>query len=285
MATKEKDGGQVGKIDIGDEEIHWDTDIDYSQYLQLDRVLSSQLPLTDEHDEILFIVIHQATELWLKLCLHELRGAISCLQRDQLGPAFKMLARVARVQDQLKQSWDVLSTLTPFDYLKFRDRLGRSSGFQSVQYRLLEFTIGNKNADLIKVHEQRPEVHKLLEAALATPSLYDEALMLLARRGLDLPKEATDRNWAEPYAPHPQVEAAWLEIYRDVETHWDLYELAEKLVDLEQQFQAWRFAHVKTVERIIGHKRGTGGSSGVAYLSKALDLRFFPELWSVRTLL
>ncbi len=281
--AKQDDGGPLSKIDIEDEHIHWDTDLDYAQYLQLDRVLTSQLPLTGEHDEILFIVIHQATELWLKVCLHELRGAIACLQRDRLRPAFKMLARIARIQDQLKQSWDILSTLTPLDYLKFRDHLGRASGFQSVQYRLLEFTIGNKNADLVKVHESRPETHKILEAALNTPSLYDETLLLLSRRGLELPKEVTERDWAEAYQPHEAVEAAWLTIYRDVEAHWDLYELAEKLVDLEQQFQAWRFAHVKTVERIIGQKRGTGGSSGVAYLTKVLDLRFFPELWSVRT--
>lgn len=283
---KEKDkGGPIGRISIEDEEIHWDTDLDYGTYLQLDRILSSQLPLTDEHDEMLFIVIHQATELWLKVCLHELRGAISSLQRDRLRPAFKMLARIARIQDQLKQSWDVLSTLTPFDYLKFRDHLGRASGFQSHQYRMLEFTIGNKNADLIRVHERRPEAHKSLVAALERPSLYDEALMLLSRRGFDLPKEVVERDWAQPYEPNELVEAAWLKIYRDVDSHWDLYELAEKLVDLEAQFQAWRFAHLKTVERIIGQKRGTGGSSGVGYLAKALDLRFFPELWSVRTAL
>ena len=281
--VKQDDGGHLSKIDIEDEEIHWDTDLDYAQYLQLDRVLSAQLPLTAEHDEILFIVIHQATELWLKVCLHELRGAIACLQRDRLRPAFKMLARMARIQEQLKQSWDILSTLTPFDYLKFRDHLGRASGFQSVQYRLLEFTIGTKNASLIEVHEQSSEAHRILEAALNTPSLYDETLLLLSRRGFDLPKEVTARDWAKAYEPHEAVETAWLTIYRDVEAHWDLYELAEKLVDLEQQFQAWRFAHVKTVERIIGQKRGTGGSSGVAYLTKVLELRFFPELWSVRT--
>lgn len=283
--TNTTDGGQVSRIDIGDEKIHWDTDLDYGQYLQLDRVLTSQLPLSGEHDEILFIVIHQATELWLKVCLHELRAALACLQRDQFRPAFKMLARIARIQDQLSQSWNVLSTLTPFDYLKFRDRLGRSSGFQSVQYRLLEFTIGNKNADLIKVHESQPEAYKILEAALNAPSLYDEVLKVLARRGFDLPKSVAERDWAEPYEPQQKVEAAWLEIYRDADSHWDLYELAEKLVDLEHRFQAWRFAHLKTVERIIGHKRGTGGSSGIPYLTKALDLRFFPELWSVRTLL
>ena len=281
--AKQDDGGPVSKIDIEDEDIHWHTDLDYAQYLQLDRLLTSQLPLTAEHDEILFIVIHQATELWLKVCLHELRGAIACLQRDRLRPAFKMLARMARIQDQLKQSWDILSTLTPFDYLKFRDHLGRASGFQSVQYRLLEFTIGTKNASLIEVHEQSSEAHKILEAALHTPSLYDETLLLLSRRGFDLPKEVTERDWAEAYQPHEAVEAAWLTVYKDVDSHWDLYELAEKLVDLEQQFQAWRFAHVKTVERIIGQKRGTGGSSGVAYLTKVLELRFFPELWSVRT--
>lgn len=282
MADNE-DGGAISHVDLSGEDIHWDTDLSYGQYLQLDRILSSQHPLSSEHDEILFIVIHQATELWMKVCLHEVRGAINAIQRDRLRPAFKMLSRLARIQDQLKHSWDVLSTMTPFDYLKFRDKLGRSSGFQSYQYRIMEFAIGNKNPAFLKVHESEPDVHKNLQAALDAPSLYDETLKLLARRGFSLPDTVLERDWSEPYQPSKAVEDVWLEIYREAEANWDLYELAEKLVDLEHQFQTWRFAHLKTVERIIGHKRGTGGSSGVPYLTKALDLRFFPELWSVRT--
>lgn len=265
--------------------IHWDPEggMTYGSYLALDRLLSSQHPVSSHHDEMLFIVIHQVSELWMKLSLHELRAVLGQIQRDDLDPAFKMLSRVIRIQAQLIQSWDVLSTMTPFDYSSFRNELQQSSGFQSYQYRTLEFILGNKSRELIEVHRGMPEIYQQLKQTLEAPSIYDETLRLLARRRFKIPRDRVDRNWAEPYEPHPDVEAAWLEVYRDVDTHWDLYELAEKFVDLEQKFHQWRFAHMKTVERIIGQKRGTGGSSGVSYLKRALDLKFFPELWSVRT--
>lgn len=257
----------------------------YGDYLRLDRLLACQKPLTARHDEVLFIVIHQATELWMKLVIHELKAAIASIQRDELQPAFKMTARVSRIQNQLIQSWDVLSTLTPADYMTFRDSLGRSSGFQSYQYRMIEFLLGNKSRAMLAPHRHRPDIHEPLKAALNAPSLYDEALRLLARRGFAITAAVTARDFTQPYRPHTSVEAAWLAIYRDTERHWDLYELAEELVDLEDAFQQWRFRHVTTVERIIGNKRGTGGTAGVAYLRRALDVRFFPELWDVRTAL
>jgi tryptophan 2,3-dioxygenase len=265
--------------------IHWDLDrsMSYGQYLQLDKILAAQKPLSGQHDEMLFIVIHQASELWMKLCLHELTATRAQIRGDDLEPAFKMLSRVARIQAQLIQSWDVLGTMTPADYMKFRDSLGQSSGFQSWQYRLLEFVLGNKEARLIEVHSNDPPTHALLRQELATPSLYDEAIRLLARRGFDIPKECTERDWTKSYTAHPAVEAAWLAVYRDSTAQWDLYELAEKLVDLEYRLQQWRFAHMKTVERIIGFKRGTGGSSGVGYLEHVLKRGFFPELISLRT--
>jgi tryptophan 2,3-dioxygenase len=274
-----------GKSDDPMAGIHWDLDrsISYGQYLQLDKILSAQKPLSGQHDEMLFIVIHQASELWIKLCLHELAATRAQIRADDLEPAFKMLSRVARAQTQLIQSWDVLSTMTPSDYMKFRDSLGRSSGFQSWQYRLLEFVLGNKEPKLIEVHERDPEAQALLKRELATPSLYDESIRLLARRGFDIPKESVDRDWTRPYVPNKAVESAWLAVYRDSTGHWDLYELAEKLVDLEYRLQQWRFAHLKTVERIIGFKRGTGGSSGVGYLEHVLKRGFFPELISLRT--
>lgn len=272
-------------VDLDDEDIHWDQDLSYGGYLKLDAILNAQQPLSDQHDEMLFIIIHQASELWMKLSLHELQAAMDHIRADDLDPAFKMLSRVARIQAQMIQSWEVLSTMTPADYLKFRDRLGQSSGFQSHQYRMLEFLLGNKNEAMIRAHEGRPEIHAALVDILNRPSLYDECLRLLARRGFDIPRSLTERNWAQPYQTHEAVTAAWLDVYRDERRYWDLYDLAEKLVDLEYHFQQWRFSHMKTVERIIGHKRGTGGSSGVPYLVKALDLRFFPELWEVRTAL
>jgi len=265
--------------------IHWDLErgMSYSQYLQLDKVLTAQKPLSGQHDEMLFIVIHQASELWMKLLLHELLAIRAQVKADDLEPAFKMFARVARAQAQLIQSWDVLGTMTPADYMKFRDSLGQSSGFQSWQYRLIEFMLGNKDARMIGVHADDKATHALLRQELATPSLYDEAIRMLVRRGFDIPKERTERDWTQPYAAHPAVEAAWLAIYRDSAKHWDLYELAEKLVDLEYRLQQWRYAHLKTVERIIGFKRGTGGSSGVGYLEHVLKKGFFPELISLRT--
>ena len=265
--------------------IHWNLDrsLSYGQYLQLDKVLGAQNPLSGQHDEMLFIVIHQASELWLKLCLHELAATRAQIRADDLEPAFKMLSRVARAQAQMIQSWDVLGTMTPADYMRFRDSLGQSSGFQSWQYRLLEFLLGNKDAKLIEVHSSDPPTHALLGRELATPSLYDETLKLLARRGFAIPRERLERDWTKAYEAHPAVEAAWLVIYRDSNAHWDLYELAEKLVDLEYRLQQWRFAHLKTVERIIGFKRGTGGSAGVGYLEHVLKRGFFPELISLRT--
>jgi tryptophan 2,3-dioxygenase len=272
-------------VDLSDEQVHWDLgeSRSYGEYLALAQILSAQRPVSLEHDEMLFIIIHQASELWMKLCLHELTAALDHIRRDDLGPSFKMLARVSRIQAQLVQSWDVLATMTPAEYSMFRNQLGRASGFQSYQYRMLEFIIGNKNADMIAVHKRDPEVYEALERVLYSPSIYDEALRLLSRRGFEIPEDYLDRDWSQPYQPSKQVAAAWLAVYHSVEDNWDLYDLAEKLVDLDHKFQLWRFSHMKTVERIIGYKRGTGGTGGVSYLNKALELRFFPELWTIRT--
>jgi tryptophan 2,3-dioxygenase len=272
-------------VDLSDEAVHWDLSeaLSYSQYLNLDKLLAAQHPLSYQHDEMLFIIIHQVSELWMKLCLHELNATVDCIRRDDLGPTFKMLARVSTIQQQLLQSWDVLATITPYDYSAFRNTLGKSSGFQSPQYRMLEFLIGNKNADTIKVFRSDAPVYEMLERAVKAPSLYDEVLRLLSRRGFDLPAEAVDRDFSLPYHASKQVAAAWLSVYHNSEKEWELYELAERLVDLDYKFQLWRFAHVKTVERIIGNKRGSGGTGGVSYLTKALELRFFPELWTIRT--
>lgn len=272
-------------VDLSDEPVFWDLteSLSYRQYLHLDRLLDAQRPLSYQHDEMLFIMIHQVAELWMKLWLHELTATMDCVRRDDLGPTFKMLARVSTIQQQLLQSWDVLATITPSDYSAFRNSLGKASGFQSCQYRLLEFLIGNKNADMIKVFRSDPESHELLERALRAPSLYDEVLRLLSRRGFDLPPEVVDRDFSQPYQASKAVAAAWLSVYHNAEKEWELYQLAERLTDLDYKFQLWRFAHVKTVERIIGYKRGTGGTGGVSYLTKALELKFFPELWTIRT--
>ena len=264
--------------------VAWDPGpITYGSYLKLPELLAQQQPLSAEHDELLFIVIHQAKELWLKLCLHELEAARRQIVADDLEPAFKMLSRVGRIQAQMIQAWEILATMTPTDYGRFRGKLGASSGFQSHQYRLLEFMLGAKTAELLRPHESTPDVHARLSAALGEPSLYDESLRLLARRGFAIPASHLERDWSLPYQTSPEVEAAWLDIYRGVDEHWDLYELGEKLVDLEYRLQQWRFVHLKTVERIIGFKRGTGGSAGVAYLAKVLEKNFFPELISLRT--
>ena len=272
-------------VDLTDENVHWDFSktMSYADYLQLPLLLSAQKPLTDRHDEMLFITIHQASELWIKLCLHEIGAAIAAIAADDLGAAFKMMARTARIQVNLIQSWEILSTMTPFDYAGFRDSLGKSSGFQSFQYRMLEFKLGNKNREATRVFAASPEIAAAVNAALNAPSIYDEALRLLARRGFAVPPEKLSRDFSQSYDADARVTQVWREVYRDVETHWDLYELAEKLVDLEYRFHLWRFSHMKTVERIIGHKPGTGGTSGVPYLKKALDLTFYPELWAVRT--
>ena len=255
----------------------------YGRYLALDELLRLQQPVSESADELLFIIIHQATELWLKLMIHELRLARERLARDELPEAFKVMARVTRVQAQLIQSWDVLSTLTPADYLAFRHRLGPASGFQSHQYRLVEFLFGNKDRRRLAPHRHTPEVHAELERELNRPSLYDEALRLLARRGLRVAPEQLERDWSRPYRSHPSVLSAWREVYRESGARFDLYELAEELVDLEDAFRQWRFRHLTTVERIIGRRPGTGGTAGVAYLQRALDVVLFPELWEVRT--
>ena len=257
----------------------------YSGYLKLDGLLACQAPLSSEHDELLFIVIHQSAELWLKLCLHELAAVRGQIAGDDLPPAFKMLSRVARAQLQLIQSWEVLSTMTPSDYIRLREHLGSSSGFQSYQYRLLEFVLGARDAKMVDIHLDDPAHLGGLKAELARPSLYDEALRLLARRGLPVPAAVIERDFSQPYTPDEGVEACWAEIYRNPDKYWDLYELAEKLMDVEHHVQLWRFGHVKAVERIIGFRRGTGGSSGVAYLNTVLTKGFFPELLSVRTVL
>ncbi|MDF2680774.1 MAG: kynA [Brevibacillus sp.] len=268
-----------------EKDIHTDfaKEMTYGDYLQLDKILSSQVRQSTEHDEMLFIIIHQVSELWMKQIRHELAAAMECIRGNDLEPAFKMFARVSRIQQQLIKSWDVLSTLTPADYLKFRDKLGHSSGFQSYQNRHIEFALGYKNGHVLAVYQHQPELYAQMNQALQEPSIYDAAIMAMATRGLPIDPECLDRDWSQPYQPNASVEQAWLTVYRNVKQYWDLYELAEKLVDIASQQQQWRFNHMTTVERIIGQKQGTGGSAGVAYLRRALDHRFFPELWSLRT--
>jgi len=258
-------------------------DMSYGDYLRLDDVLGAQHPLSPGHDEMLFIVQHQTSELWMKLMLHELRGAITAIASDELAPAFKMLSRVSRIMEQLVHAWDVLATMTPPEYSAIRPYLGRSSGFQSWQYRCIEFACGNKTAAQLRPHQHSPERLADVELAYRSPSLYDESLRLLHRRGLTLPDEIVHRDVTLPWTPHAAVEAAWTTVYRDVDAHWELYQLAEELVDLEDAFRLWRFRHLTTVQRVIGFKRGTGGTSGVDYLRSMLDVVLFPELWSLRT--
>jgi tryptophan 2,3-dioxygenase len=258
-------------------------DMSYGDYLHLDEVLNAQHPLSPDHNEMLFIVQHQTSELWMKLMLHELSAAIAAVRADKLGSAFKMLARVSRIMEQLVHAWDVLATMTPPEYSAIRPYLSNSSGFQSWQYRCVEFLLGNKNAAMLKPHQHRPEILAKVEAAWRAPSLYDESLRLLARRGIAVPASHVERDWTQPYASDDGVEQAWLTIYRAPDTHFDLYQLGEELTDLEDAFRLWRFRHVTTVERIIGFKRGTGGTSGVGYLRKMLDVVLFPEIWKLRT--
>jgi len=255
----------------------------YGDYLGLGRILSAQHPRSPSHDEMLFIVQHQTSELWIKLMLHELQAVRRHIRADDLPPAFKMLARVARIMDQLVHAWDVLATMTPPEYTAIRPYLGASSGFQSFQYRELEFILGNKNPALLAVHEGAPEAHAILARELAAPSIYDEAVMLLARSGFAIDPARTEGERTAPTQMDDSVKAAWLGVYRDTARHWALYELAEKLVDLETAFRFWRFRHVSTVERIIGFKSGTGGTAGVSYLRKMLDVVLFPELFALRT--
>ena len=264
-------------------EMSFDDRMSYGDYLGLDHILGAQTCRTTAHDEMLFIIQHQTSELWMKLALHEIDAARACLLQGRAREAFKMLARVSRIFEQLNNAWDVLRTMTPADYTTFREGLGQSSGFQSHQYRLIEFAVGNRNHAMLKPHEHRPETLAILHAELARPSLYDAALGHLLRIGLPVPEDVISRDQAQPWEAHDGVRAAWEVVYRDPATHWEAYELAEKLVDFEDYFRRWRFNHVTTVERVIGFKRGTGGTSGVAYLRRMLEVRLFPELWDLRT--
>ncbi|WP_275899579.1 tryptophan 2,3-dioxygenase [Bacillus piscicola] len=269
----------------GEKGIHTDfrENMTYGEYLNLDSILSSQKRLSNHHDEMLFIIIHQVSELWMKLILHELTASIKAINEGSLQPAFKMLARVSNIQTQIIHAWDVLSTLTPAEYLEFRDKLGQASGFQSYQYRLIEFALGYKSQHILKIYEQDKKIHDTLVAAFHAPSIYDVSIKALARAGFAVNPELLDRDFSETYSGDPTVAEAWKKVYLHVDKHWELYQLAEKLVDIEDWLQQWRFRHMKTVERIIGFKVGTGGSSGVDYLRKVLDHRFFPELWDLRT--
>ncbi|NTX08835.1 MULTISPECIES: tryptophan 2,3-dioxygenase [Myxococcus] len=257
----------------------------YGEYLQLDRLLSAQVPRSQppHHDELLFIIQHQTSELWMKLLIHELSACIRYVQADRLEPSFKIFARVGNIQRMLFEQWSVLETLTPNEYLEFRDALGPASGFQSWQYRAVEFLLGNKDPNALGPFRHQPDVHGELERLLESPSLYDEFLRYLARMGHAIPEDRAQRDWRLPYEKSPAVVEVFRRIYEDTEAHWDAYEMCEKLVDTEERFQLWRYRHMMTVMRIIGFKQGTGGSSGVSFLRKALDLRFFPELWDVRT--
>ncbi len=276
MSTERIVADEGAKLDFS-------ADMSYGDYLHLGAILGAQHPLSPAHDEMLFIIQHQTSELWMKLMLHELSAAVACVARDELGSAFKMLARVSRIMEQLVHAWDVLATMTPPEYSAIRPYLSSSSGFQSWQYRCIEFMLGNKNAAMLKPHAHHPEVLARVDAAFRAPSLYDESLRLLARRGLPVPASHLERDWTQPYVASDAIEAAWLVAYRAPQTHWEVYQLGEELTDLEDSFRLWRFRHVTTVERIIGFKRGTGGTSGVGYLRKMLDVVLFPEIWKLRT--
>ena len=263
-------------------QMSFDGRMSYGDYLGLEALLSSQSPLSDAHDEMLFIIQHQTSELWMRLAIHELNAARRQLQTGEMRPAFKMLARLSRIFEQLNSAWDVLRTMTPSDYTTFREALGQSSGFQSHQYRLIEFMLGNRNIAMLRPHAHRDNVTALLQAELSEPSLYDVALHAL-NAVAPLPDTVLDRDRTRPHSADDTVKAAWAKVYRDPATHWELYELAEKLVDLEDYFRRWRFNHVTTVERVIGFKRGTGGTGGVTYLKRMLEVELFPELWHLRT--
>ncbi|OLL29721.1 tryptophan 2,3-dioxygenase [Burkholderia sp. SRS-W-2-2016] len=268
-----------------DAQLDFSESMSYGDYLSLGKVLDAQHPLSPDHNEMLFIIQHQTSELWMKLALYELRAALAAVHRDELPPAFKMLARVSRIMEQLVQAWSVLATMTPSEYTAMRPYLGSSSGFQSYQYRQIEFLLGNKNEQMLKPHAHRDDVYAEVKASLEAPSFYDEVVRLLARRGFAISPARLERDWTQPTEHDASVEAAWLEVYRNPSQHWELYEMAEELVDLEDAFRQWRFRHVTTVERIIGFKQGTGGTSGAPYLRKMLDVVLFPELWHVRTML
>ena len=279
------DRPEVGERIVREElaQLDFQDRMSYGDYLQLDAILNAQKPLSPDHNEMLFIVQHQTSELWMKLMLHELQAAVGCIRRDALPDAFKMLARVSRIMEQLVHAWDVLATMTPPEYSAIRPYLAQSSGFQSWQYRCIEFAMGNKNAAMLQPHAHRPDLLAIVQSAHQSPSLYDESLRLLARRGLPVPASHTERDWSRPYPMSEAVQQAWLQVYRDPRQHWDLYQLGEELTDLEDAFRLWRFRHLTTVERVIGFKRGTGGTGGVSYLRKMLDTVLFPEIWSLRT--
>ncbi|MBV8250033.1 MAG: tryptophan 2,3-dioxygenase [Comamonas sp.] len=277
-----------GEAIVRDEKAQLDFshDMSYGDYLHLDQILTAQHPLSPAHDEMLFIIQHQTSELWMKLMLHEVRAATAAIANasgETKPDAFKMLARVSRIMEQLVSAWTVLSTMTPPEYSAMRPYLANSSGFQSYQYRCIEFALGNKNAAMLKPHEHRPDLLAQVQAAYESPSLYDVSLQLLAREGIAVPADRLQRDWTQPYEASEGVKQAWLAVYRDPHKHWDLYQLGEKLTDIEDAFRLWRFRHVTTVERVIGFKRGTGGTGGVSYLKKMLDVVLFPEIWSLRT--
>lgn len=257
--------------------------LSYGDYLQLDRLREAHQPVTDAHDEHLFIAIHHVSEVWLGLIVRELQAAMPLLERGITDAPLKMLSRVVRAEEQMTGAWDVLKTMTPSDYLEFRSAFGQASGFQSERYRMMEFLLGNRQEVMLRPHAHRPDLHGPLKAAMEAPSVYDLTLRLLAQAGFELPTEVLQRDYTQPYRSHPAVKAAWLEVYRNTEQYWGLYELAEKLLDVEDQFRRWRFNHLTTVERVIGFKRGSGGTSGAGYLKKALDIVLFPELWELRT--
>lgn len=268
-----------------EKEIHTDfqKNMSYDDYLGLDSLLTSQIRKSEHHDEMLFIIIHQVSELWLKLIIHETEAAVKAIQEDDLQTSFKMLARVSKIQAQIIQGWDVLSTLTPSEYVQFRGDLGNASGFQSYQYRLVEFILGYKTPHILDIYKQDANLYRRLEKAYNNPGLYDVAIQAVAKAGFPINQDVLERDFSQTYVKDQSVEQAWLIIYKNTDKYWELYQLAEKLVDIEDWFQQWRFRHMKTVERIIGHKSGTGGSSGVGYLKKVLDHYFFPELWDIRT--
>jgi tryptophan 2,3-dioxygenase len=276
MNTQNQHPAESAKLDFKES-------MSYGDYLHLDAILTAQVPLSPDHNEMLFIVQHQTSELWMKLLLHELTAAIKCIAQDNLHPAFKMLARVSKIMEQLVHAWDVLATMTPPEYSAIRPYLANSSGFQSYQYRCIEYALGNKNAVMLKPHAHRADLLEKVVLAFEAPSLYDEAIRLLSRRGLAIPQTYLERDWQQPYEANESVENAWLIVYRNPKENWDLYQLGEELADLEDAFRQWRFRHVTTVERVIGFKRGTGGTGGVSYLRKMLDVVLFPEIWTLRT--
>lgn len=264
-------------------QLDFSKDMTYGGYLHLDEILTAQHPLSPDHNEMLFIIQHQTSELWMKLMLHEMQAAVEHLRHDDLPTVFKMLARVSRIMEQLVHAWAVLATMTPPEYSALRPYLARSSGFQSFQYRQIEFMLGNKNAAMLKPHAHRADLYEAVKHVYESPSLYDETLRYMQRQGLTIPHDYLERDWTQPYQANAVIQEAWLVAYRDPQKYWDIYQMGEKLTDIEDAFRQWRFRHLTTVERIIGFKRGTGGTSGVDYLSKMLDVVLFPELWSLRT--